>query len=511
MGIRLVRVLPVVFFLFFPFLDVCGQTYRFGAGGREEVLSNLQEAGIVWTRVPNDIQASDISQGRPAQTIIDMFDSRVLEVQQKGLKVYAILNPKKEGSDTWPSTSDFASVLGYFVERYDKDGTDDMPGLLEMVSHWEIVNEYLSDDTQGNWTGFPQATYVECCQKSYTALKNANPQAQFSAGSIVGGELHDFSDFKAVIDAGVEVDFISYHGYSPTDFLLENATDDLWAYNPDLQNVPFIITECAFYDNPQQVSETQLQNAKWLPEACSKCFKLNTERIIYAEMTANAAWSDERLLWMTMIDKGGVKRPNYYTYKKMNEVIGQFESVTEATTSSGAKLYRYDLGSGRSVFVGWTDATGGGTIEVSSLEGTRYVMVTQTVPNTSSDVVDIPVTFNQWTVNVASGKAQVAVTSDTPVYIVPQTIVYVTAGDCGDKDPCYATIAEAVSKAPDHALLKVAAERFEENVSVDAGKTLTFEWGYNAAFTSNSGVTEIKGSFTARDKTIIKSGTIRAK
>jgi hypothetical protein len=49
------------------------------------------------------------------------------------------------------------------------------------------------------------------------------------------------------------------------------------------------------------------------------------------------------------------------------------------------------------------------------------------------------------------------------------------------------------------------------NAVVDANKTLTFEWGYDSSFNTNTGITQIQGAFTAKNKTVIRSGTIRAK
>ena len=94
---------------------------------------------------------------------------------------------------------------------------------------------------------------------------------------------------------------------------------------------------------------------------------------------------------------------------------------------------------------------------------------------------------------------------------VSTSTVYVSAGDCGGLSPCYHTVNEAVSSAPDNALIKVAAEVFAGDITVDAGKALTIEWGYDSGFKSNAGVTRVQGTFTARDKTVIRSGTIRAR
>lgn len=93
----------------------------------------------------------------------------------------------------------------------------------------------------------------------------------------------------------------------------------------------------------------------------------------------------------------------------------------------------------------------------------------------------------------------------------PTSTVYVSEGNCGGKQPCYHTLADAVSHAPDNALIKVAGEVFVGNTIVNANKMLTFEWGYDSAFAANTGVTQVQGSFIARHKTVIRSGTIRAK
>ncbi|MFO7599210.1 MAG: hypothetical protein R6X27_05300 [Candidatus Desulfacyla sp.] len=67
-----------------------------------------------------------------------------------------------------------------------------------------------------------------------------------------------------------------------------------------------------------------------------------------------------------------------------------------------------------------------------------------------------------------------------------------------------------MSKSADKALIKVAGNIAGDTVMDPAG-TLYIEFGHDANFTSNvGGVTEVQ-TFTARDKTIIRSGTIRGR
>ena len=67
----------------------------------------------------------------------------------------------------------------------------------------------------------------------------------------------------------------------------------------------------------------------------------------------------------------------------------------------------------------------------------------------------------------------------TPTLTLPVSSGY------GNK-PCYATLGEAVSKAADKALIKVAGNMAGDTVMDPAG-TLYIEFGYDAKLTSNAG------------------------
>ena len=124
-------------------------------------------------------------------------------------------------------------------------------------------------------------------------------------------------------------------------------------------------------------------------------------------------------------------------------------------------------------------------------------------------------TFLKWTeggTEVSSGSTYTfsATRARTLVAHFKYTI-YVSSGDCGGLSPCYHSINVAVSRAPDDALIKVAAEIFSGDTTVGPGQILTIFWGYNSNFSAITGATQIEGRFTAKNKTIIRGGTIRAK
>ena len=93
-----------------------------------------------------------------------------------------------------------------------------------------------------------------------------------------------------------------------------------------------------------------------------------------------------------------------------------------------------------------------------------------------------------------------------------QEIAYVSTDVvCGGKRPCYETLSKALNAVSDKTLIKVAGNIAGDTV-VDPAGTVFIQWGYDADFKSNVGrVTEIQGKFTARERTVIQSGTIRAK
>ena len=58
------------------------------------------------------------------------------------------------------------------VERYDRDGIDDMPGLKYPIKYWTILND-PGDQFMG--TG---KEYAEVLRASYEAIKEADPKAK---------------------------------------------------------------------------------------------------------------------------------------------------------------------------------------------------------------------------------------------------------------------------------------------------------------------------------------------
>lgn len=202
-----------------------------------------------------------------------------------------------------------------------------------------------------------------------------------------------------------------------------------------------------------------------------------------------------------------------YTYDNAGRLTeadyGENRSISYTYDNNGNLLQRTVQGTTTTYTLTVNSGTGGGQYE----EGA--------VVNIAANDPPAGNVFDQWTGDTAgvadetSAETTVTMTAAdvavTATYKVQQ-IVYVSAdGTCNGKTPCYVTLSEAVSKADNDALIKVAGN-MAGNTVMDPAGTLSIEFGYDAGFTGNKGgVTEVEGTFTAKDRTIIRSGTIRAR
>jgi len=61
------------------------------------------------------------------------------------------------------------------------------------------------------------------------------------------------------------------------------------------------------------------------------------------------------------------------------------------------------------------------------------------------------------------------------------------------------TIQEAIDASSDGTLIRIVAGNYEEDITLNASKTLTLKGGYDSAFTAQLSDTTIKGSLVISD------------
>jgi hypothetical protein len=79
----------------------------------------------------------------------------------------------------------YANFVSKLVERYDGDGSDDMPGLTVPIKHWELMNEPEFQTDIVYFQGTP-AEYAEVLEATYNAVKQADPEAYIVQGGMAG-------------------------------------------------------------------------------------------------------------------------------------------------------------------------------------------------------------------------------------------------------------------------------------------------------------------------------------
>jgi len=151
----------------------------------------------------------------------------------------------------------YTEFLKKAVERYDGDGIEDMPGLVNPVKYWEIMNEPVmqggSEGGMGEELKFFVGTsdeYLDILKNSYETIKEADPDAYVVQGGMAGMQ-EEVQDFWAPImdkDGGDYFDIANNHTIST-----ESDREDLymikfikWLKSYDVDDKDVWITEVQY-------------------------------------------------------------------------------------------------------------------------------------------------------------------------------------------------------------------------------------------------------------------------
>ncbi|MCP4809019.1 MAG: hypothetical protein GY913_23580 [Proteobacteria bacterium] len=155
-------------------------------------------------------------------------DAWVRAVQAEGLHAVVMVSPWP-GNQTAAHTASYVAPAGYaewvgsVVERYDGDGVDDMPGLIEGIHHWEIDNEpdlkntnVARGSTVDPETFCTPEQYLEMVRVTAAAVRAADADAVVLNGGIYRPHTETGQAYLAALVTGGlldHIDVVSVHTY----------------------------------------------------------------------------------------------------------------------------------------------------------------------------------------------------------------------------------------------------------------------------------------------------------
>jgi hypothetical protein len=299
----------------------------------------------------------------------------------------------------------YRNFISQLVERYDGDGTDDMPGLTMPIKHWEVMNEpEFQEEPLVFFQGSP-ADYYDTLKATCEAAKQADPEAIIVQGGMAGmmGECTDF--WQAVLDAGgaVYLDIMNMHSIGHGEHLNIPAFRQFLAKN-GLQDKPFWVTEVQYQQSHQTQSYANEDFAEILARSYIFALANGAEKLFYVNLRMPPFYDagipfDER---SALVADSGEKSALFQAHLTVAGVLGEFSE------SDSVEVIRERVGSWHIEEGQYKFTIGGSTVYALWGSGSIPAEIT-------GDVSVIDITGSQSIVNAASLKL-----SDSPVFVLPQ-------------------------------------------------------------------------------------------
>lgn len=220
-------------------------------GEAHKIVDCYSEIGATWTKTaPSGTLWQDIEPDPPLNGVHNYNWSKVDEVV-KSMQSAGFLNltieigprskwgskpiPRGRGfyffisaeANTAPKDEyldDYALYVENFVERYDNDGVDDMPGLLAPITRYEVLSEaqWLPEQSP-YWRGTVDE-YIQVLKISYEAAKKAGPETKII---LSGFAFWDLFDGGPLTDEQIAQKIQESADYYPEEDARKSASADL--------------------------------------------------------------------------------------------------------------------------------------------------------------------------------------------------------------------------------------------------------------------------------------------
>ncbi len=333
------------------------------------------------------------------------------------------------------------------VERYDGDGVDDMPGLVNPIRYWQVDNEPNVLRKTG---------YADLQRITYIAIKEACPECKVMIGGATGfpqNFANNFSVYAQEILSELNsqyVDIFDFHWYGSADGEYRESKAAYDFVRVELNkygfgNIPVWITEMGSYSgDPEdmpgllQPYQSERQQAGDYLKRFIYPLSFGVKKIFPAfglieGFKQNDGYFDHTgLIYDGALpnDLGlGVKKLGYYTYKLMTDKLegSDWDNIQTIRESDNVYIYKFtksfDDAQDESVYIAWWDYfddTGASKTITFNVDFSGTALVTKAVPNADSglglDENNYPGFFDTGTETVSNG--QVTITLDeNPVFV----------------------------------------------------------------------------------------------
>lgn len=403
---------------------------RFGCSSEgSDDWANLTALGAGWRPVVGEIDRDEAE--NPASIDFGVFDTQVRVNQLAGMRGYGIISARPTAGE-WPGAIGFAQAFGLYVERYDGDGIDDMPGLTAPVQHWEIFDAYTRSAPR--WSGCTLEMYKDYLVSCHTVGHTRNPQVVILNSAIVlsppsGGEKYlgqMLTNWPWTVEA---IDAVSVHGWwditpyddgggqavrqclealSVTDYLeaLALGGREVWHTSVDFRDTYISLRD------KQSYTCTQEDNAKFLARSVPFGLAVCYDCMIYTKLDYAPA-SSEEMRWMAMTDSGGNRRISFYVYQKLIQKLEGFTGAELLDFGNNNVGVKFMVG-GQPLWMLWNWLEEAATVNLA-VGPVGIVLTTAALPTSFDN------TSAAWTrqpTPVTMGVAAISV-SGIPIYVEP--------------------------------------------------------------------------------------------
>ncbi len=256
-----------------------------------------------------------------------------------------------------------------FVERYDGDGQDDMPGLKRPIRFWQICNEPF-----WQWRGTMEQ-YVDLVRQTARTIRQTDPNAKIILGAFTGGldmmksELAQGRGGAGKISATVAKRRAAIQAL---DYILERSGPhfdifEFHAYDDAPHELALQI--CWFRERMKKFGYSKtiwsMENAgpfiRFTPERCAEhvvkrhmvALAYGVEGFFWSTLYPTRAWS-KKYQRLALVDRWKRTTPAYDAYRIMANKLSSIQSISILETPPEISAFQVQLTDGV-VYVVWSN------------------------------------------------------------------------------------------------------------------------------------------------------------